>query len=101
MNAIASSISGRYDFYFLPIQLPTSIVQALLPAPWAVAPAGSSSSSPPTKADHSWVVVQAGWQIGTGPPMPGGKHDFEVSPRRFAVDCWVPARILLNSLRPC
>lgn len=72
---IAPLITGRYDFYSIPIQLPSQLVRALLPNNWQP----PTNPSPPPKDGFDWIIIQLGTQINTGPPFPGGKHTFGVS----------------------
>ncbi len=77
---LAPLITGRYDFFSIPLQLPSPLVRALLPLAWNT----PTNPSPRPKPGFEWVIVQLGTQIGTGPPFPGGKHTFGVSPRASA-----------------
>lgn len=87
MNYLAPLITGRYDLSFLPLSLPTPLVLALL------SPSLSSLSSPFLTATslsalglsvpspgpgRSWIVLEAGQQIGTGVAIPGGRSHFAV-----------------------
>ncbi|SGY33817.1 BQ5605_C002g01554 [Microbotryum silenes-dioicae] len=85
---IASRITGTYSFLFVPLLLPTSYVEALLPPHLQLlpkdendAPSTSTSESttlkrPSTPAGYAWVVVVAGEQKGTGMSVPGGRSTF-------------------------
>lgn len=89
MNYVAPLISGRYDFTFLPLSLPTPLVLALLSTSLAAQP---SPFLPPTELStlglsvpsagegRSWVIVEAGRQLGTGMAIPGGRSTFAVRP---------------------
>lgn len=92
MSSLISLITGRYDFVFLPLALPTPIVLALLSEPFSASSSASpfltstelhagGLSVPDAGEGKSWVIVEAGRQINTGPLyVPGGKSNFLVRP---------------------
>ncbi|KAI5480016.1 hypothetical protein MNV49_001981 [Pseudohyphozyma bogoriensis] len=76
-STISSLVTGQYDFLALPILLPTPLISALLSS----TPYSSATPSPPpslpaseTPEGFSWVVLEAGKQIGMG--VPGSRSDF-------------------------
>ncbi|GAA5926258.1 hypothetical protein JCM3775_000971 [Rhodotorula graminis] len=84
-SIISTAYVGQYDFWAVPLALPTSLVTALLPHPTAsplalLAPQEVQAASPriPDPGEgHSWVVVEAGKQIKTGVAwVPFGRSSF-------------------------
>ncbi|GAA5955217.1 hypothetical protein JCM21900_002242 [Sporobolomyces salmonicolor] len=82
---IASRITGRYDFTFAPIALPTPLVVLLLPTLWSdvavfLTPEELKKQGlvvPSPGEGMSWVCIEAGQQINTGlGGVPGGKRTF-------------------------
>lgn len=82
-SLIAANVTGTYAFTFLPLPLPTQLINTLLPAN------SFALLSPSELAEHglvlpsagegnSWVVIQAGQQIDTGMSLPGGRSTFQV-----------------------
>lgn len=88
-SLLAKLITGRYDFYFIPIPLPTSYVVSLLPELFHSSPSpfftteelGAIGIDVPSAGEGlSWGLIEAGRQINTGMRgVPGGKSDFFVS----------------------
>lgn len=88
-SLLAKLITGRYDFYFIPIPLPTSYVLSLLPelflksspCPFFTTEELSAIgiNVPEAGEGFTWGVIEAGKQINTGMKgVPGGKSDFFV-----------------------
>ncbi|GAA5895099.1 hypothetical protein JCM5296_000882 [Sporobolomyces johnsonii] len=84
-SLIASRITGRYDFTFTPIALPTALVVLLLPTLWSDAAVFLTPEElkeqgldvPSPGQGMSWICIEAGQQINTGmEAVPGGKRTF-------------------------
>lgn len=97
-SLISSAYVGNYDFWAVPLALPTPLVKALLPHPTSGSSSASSSSSssfsqlsllepqevhtasprvPDPGEGHSWVVLEAGKQVRTGVAyVPFGRSTF-------------------------
>ncbi|SCV68544.1 BQ2448_665 [Microbotryum intermedium] len=93
---IASRITGTYTFLFVPLLLPSSYVEALLPPHLHLLPTedpnapSTSTTRPSTPKGYAWVVVVAGEQKGTGMSVPGGRSTFYVSSNELEAKFEIP-----------
>lgn len=90
-SIISTAYVGQYDFWAVPLALPTQLVSALLPHPTASSSASQLSPLAPHEVEaaspripdpgegHSWVVIEAGKQVKTGVAwVPFGRSSFHV-----------------------